>query len=692
MINILSPQVANLIAAGEVVDRPASAVKELLENSIDAGADKVTVEIKGGGAELIRVTDNGCGMDENDVKKCVFRHATSKIATSDDLNGIATLGFRGEALAAISSVSTLRIMTKKPENAMGTLAVFEAGELKSIGESGCPNGTTIMVENLFDNVPARKKFLRRAQSETAAVSAVIEKIALSRPDISINYLTDGVQKLRTNGDGRLLNAIYAVLGRDFASKVKPVDDLTEGITIRGFIGTPENCRSNRNGENFFINGRFVRCATASAALEQAFSSYMMKEHFPTCVLAITFNPALVDVNVHPQKLEVKFSNEKPVFNAVYCAVRNVLQNALDRPAGSPRLTRLDGDSFRMYGGVMTGKAESPDEAKRIAEERELSESRYQQIKLGEDAPTEKTASDEIDISDPYAVDNSRKREQENPLFTVGKSCGKGEEYPTSGNMNGLWTLSPVSGKKPDKTPENGTKQAESVTNGSQSHPVDNYVEQAENTPSEGIGNGKNDCVRFAVKNPAPLPEYSIKGVLFNCYIIVQTEGKALVIDKHAAHERIIFEKLKANLSGGKPAMQTVLLPVEVPLSGSEYEAAEANRAELERIGFVFGERGLTAYPLGMSVGEAKNVFSELVGRLSEGVGDVTTDRRIMLEKALFQASCKAAVKGGREDLDENIDWIVRQVLTRPEVRYCPHGRPVAVEMTESMLEKRFERT
>jgi DNA mismatch repair protein MutL len=293
-----------------------------MENAIDAGATRITAEIKNGGVSLMRITDNGCGMTEEDALLCIQRHATSKIRSAADLDGIVTLGFRGEALAAIASVSKLRIMTRTADADMGVVVTCEAGKILSVEESGCPLGTTILVEELFANVPARRKFLKRDASETAAVAAVLEKIALSRPDIAIKFITDGNLRFQTAGDGNLQNVIYAVLGRDFAKKTVPVHDMTEGIEVEGVIGTPDNCRGNRNYENFFINGRYVKCGTASAALEQAFSSYIPSDKFPSCVLALTINPAYVDVNVHPQKLEVKFSADKPVFNAVYCAVNN----------------------------------------------------------------------------------------------------------------------------------------------------------------------------------------------------------------------------------------------------------------------------------------------------------------------------------------------------------------------------------
>lgn len=385
-INVLDTQVANLIAAGEVVERPASAVKELLENAIDAGAGKITLEIKNGGISLIRVTDDGCGMTKDDALVCVKRHATSKISCAADLDGIATLGFRGEALAAISSVSKMRIMTRTKNSPTGIIIEFNAGKPVSVEEAGCPEGTSVIVEELFANVPARRKFLKRDAAETAAVAAVAEKIALSRPDISLRFIADGNLRFLTAGDGKLADVIYAVLGRDVAKKLAPVHDMTEGVSVSGFIGTPENCRGNRNYENFFINGRYVRCKTACAALEQAFSSYIPSDKYPACVICLEINPAFVDVNVHPQKMEVKFSNERPVFNAVYCAVRNTLMNRIDRPRlADSEPTRLSGDSYRLYNDIISVKTDTDEEAARIADERERLSAKYEQITVRAEA-------------------------------------------------------------------------------------------------------------------------------------------------------------------------------------------------------------------------------------------------------------------------------------------------------------------
>ena len=660
-INVLDTQVANLIAAGEVVERPASAVKELLENAIDAGAGKITLEIKNGGISLIRVTDDGCGMTKDDALVCVKRHATSKISCAADLDGIATLGFRGEALAAISSVSKMRIMTRTKNSPTGIIIEFNAGNPVSVEEAGCPEGTSVIVEELFANVPARRKFLKRDAAETAAVAAVAEKIALSRPDISLRFIADGNLRFLTAGDGKLADVIYAVLGRDFAKKLAPVHDMTEGVSVSGFIGTPENCRGNRNYENFFINGRYVRCKTACAALEQAFSSYIPSDKYPACVICLEINPAFVDVNVHPQKMEVKFSNERPVFNAVYCAVRNTLMNRIDRPRlADSEPTRLSGDSYRLYNDIISVKTDTDEEAARIADERERLSAKYEQITVRAEA------------KEPVP-------HYEPPADVPKMSADIPETFPA------------VSGQPP-------TSPDITVPQINDNHPPVGTLTDAdisrENVPD--ISPAPVTPPESGTEPPA-VPWYRIAGVIFNTYVFVELEDRMLIIDKHAAHERIIFEKLRQNMKSGDPASQLLLLPVELTLTPEELAAAEEYRDELYRIGYTFScaDDGKTAliiaYPSALDTAQAKDMFTVLAAQLADGTGDVGTSRERTYEKALYQASCKAAVKGGREDLPENIRWIAEQVLTRSEIRYFPHGRPVAFEMTKSQFEKRFER-
>ncbi len=670
-IQVLDFQVANLIAAGEVVERPASCVKELLENALDAGADEITVEIKRGGVQFIRVSDNGCGISVDDLPIAVKRHATSKIKTAADLDGIMTLGFRGEALAAIASVSRLRIMTKEREAKFGALLVSEYGKLEDLTEIGCQNGTTVIVENLFANVPARRKFLKRDASETMAVSGVVEKIAISHPEIAFKFVVDGQLKISTPGDNRLLSAIHAALGKDFAEKLIKVRGMTGGVEVIGYISRPEAVKSNRSGQNFFVNDRFVRSKTAMAALEQAFSSYCEVGKFPFCVLFINIHPTLVDVNVHPTKLEVKFSNERAVFDAVYCAVRNTLSDPVNtgEPLLEPRrVTPTERGLYNAFVPIADRLQDTP--TQEVPRERLPDEITTLAGTLGEEpdisvklqtAPKSPTVPPSTPPSIPTPQPPADKKEQKSALGFL-ESLGQitfGEETP----MEAILPKEESQGKLPleplKKQPT-----------------VDNKKEQP----------------------PVADEPYRIIGVAFHAYIMVEVGDVTLILDKHAAHERILFEQMKQNLEKGREALATqlLMLPIEVALTSEELAAIDEYREELDALGFVMtrGDHAvlLEGIPGGLSNDQAIALLTTLAEGLADGGASVEAARAIAYEKALYQASCKAAMKAGIIDTPENIEWLVKEVLTHPEIRYCPHGRPIAFELSRRDMEKFFKRT
>ncbi len=703
-IKVLDIGVANLIAAGEVVDRPASALKELLENSIDAEATKITVEIKRGGLSLMRITDNGCGMSREDALICTKRHATSKIRSASDLDGIATLGFRGEALAAISSVSNMRIMTKTADSEIGTIIECAYGEIKSVGDAGCPDGTTIVIEELFANFPVRRKFIRNDAHETGLIIAVVEKIAISRPNISVKLITDGRIRFQTVGDGNLRNTIYAVLGREFSENLVEIHDQTDSVEVFGYISTPEGCRKTRVGQNYFLNGRYVRCATASAALEQAYTSYLPAGKYPCCVIKISVNPAFVDVNVHPQKMEIKFANEKPIFNAVYCAARNSLSAKLERPSFGE--TKLTGDSYKLYSDIMDMKTATDEEADKIADEKEKLSRRYEQVTIPNPEPY-------TEIKDGVAV--LRTGGQVTSEVFGKQDIGEGAESEYSGAggdkaesrerdvpSGESAVQSDTQGTLHNKDGEGGNFNKVTYTKSEEPtfdspYEVTNEAENTDLPAKNNASDKETSAEENTLSNPA-VPYYRIAGVMFECYVLVELEDRMLIIDKHAAHERIIFEGLKANMKKMKPISQLLLIPIEAELTDTEYAALNEYKDEINKIGFEFGvgEAGITEIyriPSGLTSREACDMLCELAYRISEGMGDVAVSREMLCEKALYQASCKAALKGGRADSSEaDINWIVRQVLTRNDIRYCPHGRPIALEMTKAQFENRFERT
>ena len=632
-INVLSFAVANLIAAGEVVDRPASAVKEMLENSIDAGATQITVEIQNGGVSFIRVCDNGIGMEPDDLPIAVRRHATSKIKVAEDLEGVETLGFRGEALAAIASVSDMRIISKTADAEYGAMLEVKAGNIISLTERACATGTTIIVENLFANVPARRKFLKRDVTEASAVCVWVEKIALSQPNIAIKMIVDGSLKFETAGDGELKNAIYAIYGREFASKLISICSEIDGVEVKGYIGRSDNVKSNRNAQNFFINKRFIKSKTATAAIEQAYSSYIPSEKFPCCVLYIGLNPKLVDVNVHPAKLEVKFSNEKPIFDAIYYSVKTALDEDITRPNFEV--------SARKKAFVNPTNAFVPIEDKKIKSEN---------IKI---------------------------------QFTESASI------PTVRN-NVLSNL--VSNEKPVKTETftvDKTKEGKKLETVS-SIPVQNNNTIEDNKPIKPVSVLETKTVERISRS-----EYKILGEAFNSYVFVEYDGKIIVVDKHAAHERIIFEELRRKMASLNEASQLLIVPIEVMLTSDEINALLEYKGEIEKIGFSldFKKHSVTvdAIPNNIDVTAVSDMILTFADRIVNETGNVEVSKSLIFERALYQASCKAAIKAGREYPPQKIEWLIGELMQLPNITFCPHGRPIAIEMTKDYLDHQFER-
>ena len=746
-IQVLSFEVANLIAAGEVVDRPASAIKEMMENSIDAGAKHITVEIQNGGVTFMRVTDDGCGMSAEDLPMAIRRHATSKIRNAEDLDGILTLGFRGEALAAISSVSDMRIMSKRREDDMGAMLEIKGGQMVGISERGCRDGTTIIVENLFSNVPARRKFLKRDATESMAVSANVERVALSHPEIAVRLITDGVTKLETAGDGQLKSAIWAVFGKDFASRLLPLDSEHEGIRVTGFIGRSDNVKANRNGQNFFINNRFVRSRTAQAALEQAFTSYIPPEKYPCCVMNIHLNPARVDVNVHPAKLEVKFSNEKPVFEAVYYAVRQALEQNITRPEfAAPEKKPIAPGGGRvsdMTTPIETSRPESLGKRQVAMDMNPISKPADTvdlTPKTTVHPPQERiTAEDYIN----YYVNRNKKGQGSTPS-SVGTGVPDGprpvpapaapapppaeeipmevleaearamfgdvpppaeaypadtatmpnaEEIPAAPATDTVTPIPPVEESPipvepsapdapiPEESvppiPEEVTAPAEQSTAPIRPHaPVPTDFPAGETAPQ------------------APAP-YRMVGEVFHSYVIVEQGDRMLLIDKHAAHERIIFEKLKANMKDKAVESQLLLLPIEIMLMSEEVGLLDTYRAELEAVGFTYtclrNTVRVDSIPSGIESGAVPDMLAAIAEQLKSGVDTAKLTRDILFEKALYQASCKAAIKAGRDYPEEHIKWLVDKLMEIPDITFCPHGRPVAMEMKKRNIDHQFER-
>ena len=746
-INLLSFEVANLIAAGEVVDRPSSAVKELLENAVDSGASQITLEIQRGGVTFIRVSDNGCGMEKDDLVPAITRHSTSKIHTAADLDSILTLGFRGEALAAIASVSRLRIFSKIPGSDMGALLTVEGGGVKSVEDTGCADGTTVIAEDLFYNVPARRKFLKKDSTEAAAIGAVAEKIALSHPEISFRFISDGELKFLTSGSGDLREAMWALFGKDAARRSLPVDRRENGIRVSGFVCESDMFRSNRNMENFFINGRYIKSKTAAAALEQAYASKIPADKFPFCVLNIELNPAAVDVNVHPAKLEVKFANEKLIFDAVYYAVLSALDREVNRPAFPIAGDGSDADPTTDAAPSPLPKTgpdpknafvpmdKKPPKPEQVAMDRGGSSSSGTYGGRGQGRLKPAGPLDRIPAPVSGSGEKGASREEIIEAHRKAAENIRGASAAFASHTGSARKGSPDTLRGTGPTPAEiaaallhlGTETDTEADPGSKTEADPGSKPEGRSEPEGGQKSGTTAPVP-PVQTPGPegedpyaaydraidpgdIPEYFLIGEVFNTYLIVQLSDRILLVDKHAAHERILFDelcrKLRRHFRERIPMTGQILLaPLTADLYASESEALENYRDQIEALGYVFeterrGVSGSVAsisqIPTELEQAEALELFHVLATRLSDATGTVESSTRGFFESKLWQASCKAAVKGGRIYDSGHMKWICDRLLQKPDergsvIRTCPHGRPVAFEIRKSAMDRQFGRT
>lgn len=725
-INVLDKHMAELIAAGEVVERPASAIKEMVENSIDAGSTAITVEIKNGGVSFMRVADNGSGIMRDDVKKAFLRHATSKIKDQSDLDKIGTLGFRGEALASISAVSDLTLITRCPEDFVGTSYRVRGGEEVLFEDVGCPVGTTFIVRELFFNVPARMKFLKKDISEGNAVSAVMDRLALAHPEIAFTYIKDGKVALKTTGDGKLRSAIYSVFGREFVNTLMPVDYTLDNVRVYGFISRPVNARPNRNMQNFFINGRYVKTKTGVVALEEACKGSVMVGKFPACVLNIQLDFSMVDVNVHPAKIEVRFVNEKPVFDAVYHGVKSALLK--EDTNKSAVINSLQKSSFE----PQTPKVNPFEMAQMIFKKRDLEEAEKNEPPKAE----EKT--DPISELDSVSENIKPLSLEEKPF----KEAEKTSEYNSSDIFKNKTeedisiTFEEKEEKKEDKKSlsENDGDSIKKVT------PSDEYIKalkekiitnfkdhgnfssnknQRDLNDSAGINENAhvyaklnkevfkdNDVTSETVQKPKEenftgenllekdeqtvLPRFI--GELFNTYIILENEKKEmLLIDKHAAHERILYEKLKKEK--GKGFSQMLLEPVRVLLDKMDYDSSIAHLDVFKEAGFDvedfgFGTLIVRSAPQYLDEKDIHDSVIEMAGYIAKNKKDITTEH---MDWIYHNVACRAAVKGGNLNSSAELMEIVKILHENPQLRYCPHGRPIVVSISKREIEKQFGR-
>ena len=647
-IKQLSPHVADLIAAGEVVERPASVVKELVENAVDAGSSAVVVELRRGGMGLIRVTDNGCGIAPGELPAAFLRHATSKLRTPEDLGKIGTLGFRGEALAAISAVSRVEICTRRREDKTGAALRLEGGVPGEVEEIGAPEGTTILVRDLFYNTPARLKFMKKDSAETAAAGGLMQHLALSHPDISFKFIKDGAEALHTPGDGRLDSAVYAALGRDFARSLLPVKGGGDGVIVAGFITRPLQGRGSRSMQTFFVNGRFIKSQLLTAALEEGYRNQIMKGRFPGCVLAVTLPVTAVDVNVHPAKTAVKFAQEKAVFDAVYHTVLDALEAGggpvSPAPAdpgktANPRgdfFQSMDAKSFREQGARKAAKPAAP-------------------------PPKPPLPAWDTEWRGPRLSDSV-------PPLPRREAAGRSAP-------GGRRPFPPLRGDAPDSVLEEGPSPAASAPE--KAPPVPAIPRKGPELPGQ-----------TAIEPPGEAP-WRIAGEVLRTYIVCESEeGSVFLIDKHAAHERINFDRLKAALE--PPMRQTLLTPAAVELGREDGALLLENLPLLEEFGFSCEDFGggsvlVREVPADLDAEDAAATLEEIAAALRAGRSPA--QRR---EALLHTMACKAAVKGGWKSDPAELRALVDKVQSG-EVKYCPHGRPVAVKLTKYEIEKMFGR-
>lgn len=632
-INVLPKEIYQLIAAGEVVERPSSVVKEMIENSLDAGAKNITIEIKNGGSTYIRITDDGCGIERDDVRKVFISHATSKISKKDDLNSIATLGFRGEAMASISAVSKVELLTKAENEEIGTRYEIAGGEELEFDDAGCPNGTTIVVRDIFFNTPARMKFLKKDVTEGNQVAGIVDRMAISHPEISFRFIRDGKQVLITSGNGDLKSTVYSVLGKEMSDSLMSVDYSFNDMRITGFVSKPTASRKSRAGQYFYINNRIVKSKTAMAALEQAYKNTIMVGRFPACVLNIELNPAQVDVNVHPAKTEVRFANEKPIFDLVYYAVKTAIEN-----------------------------------------DRTVKEVEFKENPIYRQEP--KNVYQNNDNKSFQAKFDFFKKKDEPPSQQVIKTKPR----------ENFWQ---VEAPKPEyKIARDEKPKARVDINIEYEEPEEISTAKSEDAPKE------RDIEKVVITdekdNENIIPNFKLIGEAFKTYLIVEIENELYFIDKHAAHERMNFERFKAQAT---VETQMLLAPVVVNLTKDEFIAISENVELIKKCGFELEEFGesqiiVRAIPSLVDGDSVKDLMLEIAQKLLEHKTDILPDK---IDWIYHSASCRGAVKAGDYTSRQEQEMFVKKLLSMPNIRFCPHGRPVFIKMSKYDIEKQFGR-
>ena len=649
-IHELEPHVANLIAAGEVVERPGSVIKELIENSIDAGAGSVTVEITGGGMTYMRVSDNGCGISPEDVETAFLRHATSKLRDASGLESISTLGFRGEALAAIASVSRIDLLTREKGAPEGTSLSLEGGKILEKSTAGCPDGTTIIVRDLFFNTPARLKFMKSDRAEGANISTIVLRCALSHPEVSIRFIKDGKEEFHTPGDGKAESCIYSLLGRDFFKGLLKAQAADDDVAVTGFVSSPAYARGNRANQFFFVNGRYIQSKTLQAALEQAYRNSLFTGKFPSCVLYITMSWSAVDVNVHPSKIEVKFLKEKQVFDGVYYAALSALEG--EKEKAEIEISKCTRNLLERN----VPERESAQRSESFAAKKE-----GKSISAQSGSVWKSGYSGTLEYAPPVV---SKISEREQPAAFH-------DSIRSGGQMN-IALPKPVSSRTNPEHVQSPKPASEIIP-----------VQKASASPVPEVSSEN-------APETVPDMDFRMIGEAMGTYIVVEKDGSLFLIDKHAAHERILFDKLRSQ--GYELMSQRLLVPLVLEPGREESVILAENQDMLDSLGFEvepFGDNAVVVrqVPSMIELSDAEILLAEICERIKVGQ---KTGPEAMWDEILHTVACKAAIKAGKSSPPEELMSLVGRVLSG-EIKYCPHGRPVAMEITKTTIDRNFKR-
>lgn len=675
-IELLTQETIDKIAAGEVVERPASVVKELVENALDAGATAITVEIKEGGISFIRITDNGCGIEKSQVKLAFMRHSTSKIRKVEDLLNVSSLGFRGEALSSISAVSRVELITKTYEDLTGSRYVIEGSKEIAFEEIGAPEGTTFLIKDLFYNVPARRKFLKTAQTEGSYISDIVEKLALSHPDVSFKFINGSQTKLHTSGNGNRRDLIYHIYGREIAGSLFEVEYMGENFSVSGFIGKPVITRGNRNYENFFVNGRYIKSPLLSKAVEEGYKNFLMQHQYPFVDLYFSFDANQLDVNVHPTKMELRIENNQEVYREV-C---NMVYNKLSHRDLIPDVPVKEEDRPRNIVREYMEPIPEPFESRRLNDIR---------AKVSKDSPYEARYPERRPV--PQFVADRTKAVAENASVS---NVRTGVKYSAPDNLGINTTSEDISGKTnyvAESYAAYGT-----VNNAGDLSSTDNVNNiNPANTEPEIIEGEQQTLEQL---NPSFMSrdarkKHKIIGQLFKTYWLIEYEDKLFIIDQHAAHEKVLFERTMAKIKDKEFTSQIISPPIVLSLDARETEMLEKYREQIERLGYEvehFGgkEYMISAIPDNLYKIDMKDLFIEMLDDFSDMTGRETPD--LILEK-VASMSCKAAVKGNDELSSAEMDELIEELLTLDNPYNCPHGRPTIISMSKYEIEKKFKR-